>query len=123
MGYFIHHAIVVTSWSEKRTKEAHNYARIIFAELNACVSEITPMVTNGYTSFFIAPDGSKEGWPESDACNEARDEFFKKINSLDGFVDAVEISFGGDEPSVNTEVIRYNKYVEKKIKYVEEEIL
>lgn len=111
MGYHIHHAIVVTSWSKKRTKEAHDYARIIFAELDACISEITQMAANGYTSFFIAPDGSKEGWPKSDACNEARDQFFKKISSLslDGFLDAVEISFGGDEPSVNTEIIRYNK--------------
>jgi hypothetical protein len=115
MGYHIHHAIVVTSWSEQRIKAAHDYARIIFAKLDACVSEITPAVVNGYTSFFIAPDGSKEGWPESNACDIARDEFFKKINSLDGYVDAVEVSFGGDEPSFNTEIIRYNEYIEEEI--------
>lgn len=110
MGYHIHHTIVVTSWNEERTKAAHDFARIIFSTLDAHVSEISTPGINGYTSFFIAPDGSKEGWPESNACNTARDKFFKSLKELDGYVDAVEVAFGGDEPTVNTGIVRYNEY-------------
>lgn len=72
MGYMRHHAIIVTSWSE-RIIEAHQKALEIFGDW-----EVTPIQrtrVNVYDTFFIGPDGSKEGWEDSDAGDRRRDEF------------------------------------------------
>ena len=62
MGYICHHAIVVTSSFEATLSDAWIKARQLFANVSPIVS--SPL--NGYRSFFVAPDGSKEGWDESD---------------------------------------------------------
>jgi len=46
------------------------------------VSKIVMSVSNGYGSFFIAPDGSKEGWSTSDDGDSLRD---KAIEILDSY--------------------------------------
>lgn len=71
MGYRRHHAIIVTSWEPNKMEEAHNIACDIFP----VVSEITKTTVNHYMSFFIPPDGSKEGWDESEIGNKRRDKF------------------------------------------------
>lgn len=67
-----HHAIVVTSRDEY-TKRAHEEA------IRCCGADfVTPMgaeVTNGVRSFLVTPDGSKEGWPESDQGERSRATF------------------------------------------------
>lgn len=68
MGTMIHHAIVVTSWGD--------YTERARAEAIRCcgdehVSAMMPRLLNDYSSFLVAPDGSKEGWPDSDQ-GEAR---------------------------------------------------
>lgn len=97
MGYHNHHAIVVTAWDEKYIKPAHAKAVEIFGSM---CSEIVESNTNGYVSFFIAPDGSKEGWQESDDGNDRRDKFKAWIKQHDGYLDTVEIYYGGDEPDL-----------------------
>ena len=99
MGYFNHHAIVVLCFdsSEKETK-IHKKAKEIFGDL---CSELIGPVTNGYTSFFIAPDGSKEGWNMSNEHDEKREEFAHWAQNFDDYSDVVEIHFGGDEPDIN----------------------
>ena len=72
MGYMRHHTIVVTSWDEKILATAHAEAYRIF---DATVSEIVLSPVNGYVSFFVAPDGSKEGWDSSDTGDAKRAEF------------------------------------------------
>jgi hypothetical protein len=62
MGYIAHNFIIVTSWSSDALTAAHAEASRIFP----CVSPISPATINNYQSFFIPPDGSKEGWAESD---------------------------------------------------------
>lgn len=71
MGYIRHHAIIVTSWKQNKIEEAHRVACDIFP----VVSEITKNIVNHYMSFFIPPDGSKEGWDESEIGNKRRDKF------------------------------------------------
>ncbi|WP_439132501.1 hypothetical protein [Polaribacter sp.] len=78
MGYIKHHAITVTSSIDELIKEAHSKAKDIFKERT---SEILNSKTNGYKSFFIAPDGSKEGWEESNKGNKQRNTFVDWINS------------------------------------------
>lgn len=69
MGYMRHNAIVVSSWKEDLLEQAHAKA----VELDCSVSAITGEVTNGYRSFLVAPDGSKEGWDESNEGDARRD--------------------------------------------------
>lgn len=79
MGYMCHHTIIVTTYRQTYILSAHNAAKELFGVL---VSGIVESVMNGYYSFFIAPDGSKEGWDESDEYDKKRGQF---IEWLDGF--------------------------------------
>ncbi len=79
MGYILHHTIVITSCQEALLKRAHKNARHCFGK---ATSPLTPPTVNGYRSFFIAPDGSKEGWSESDDGDRQRVEFKAWLHSL-----------------------------------------
>jgi hypothetical protein len=108
MGYMAHNAIIVTSWQEKGTEAAHGLAVGIFPKDQ--VSPLSDTVTNGYRTFAIFPDGSKEGWEDSNEGDKNRDAF---MAALDKFwekglwVDVVEVRFGGDLE--NPEIVRRNK--------------
>ena len=112
MGYICHHGIMVTSWSPNQLKQAHEKALEIFTEetvsaaysgnASSLVSPIFEGLTNGYASFAIFPDGSKEGWDLSDSVEAKRDEFIKWLNAQrfeDGstYFDWALIQYGDDE--------------------------
>lgn len=102
MGYHRHHAIVVTSWQEESVRKAWAAAREAFDGVQAHVSEITPVAINGYASFLVAPDGSKEGWNESNDNDAARDRYVNWLRHASDYsvwVSWVEVNFGGDDPS------------------------
>jgi hypothetical protein len=110
MGYMRHHTIVVTSWDEKKLQVAHDKAVELFHKVpidinrgntQSLVSPIVNGVVNGYGSFFIAPDGSKEGWEDSDNGDKAREAFINYCREQaydDGSnsLSYVEIQFGDD---------------------------
>lgn len=105
MGYHRHHTIVVTSWSEDGIDRAHREALAVFSDTLAAVSDISPGTTNGYRSFFVAPDGSKEGWPPSDAADLARERYIGWLTGQayeDGShaLDWIVVNFGGDDHDV-----------------------
>lgn len=80
MGYLRRHAIVVTGDDYEESKDilaAHAKATEIFP----WVSPICPPQVNGERSFFIPPDGSKEGWSDSDKGDERRNEFVEWLRS------------------------------------------
>lgn len=77
MGWIVHDAIIVTSWDSKKLNEAHSVA----VGLMPHVSGIVHSGINGYASFLIAPDGSKEGWAESDTGDAARAAFLEWLNT------------------------------------------
>jgi len=98
MGYIKHHTIVVTSFSDELIKESHEKAKSIHGEL---VSELVLSTSNSWTSFFVAPDGSKEGWPASDTGDSKRHEFIDYLDSLNhsdgrGSISYCELFFGED---------------------------
>lgn len=101
MGWILHQAIVVTTFDKQRVKAAHEEAKRIF---NGYVTEVIISPVNFYYSFLIPPDGSKDGWPDSDQGDERRAEFGAWVRAQayeDGsnVFDAIEISYGGiDEP-------------------------
>ena len=102
MGYMRHHAIVVTSCNEELLTEAHKKASEIFSQ----VAPVTPETVNGYVSFLIAPDGSKEGWSHSEQGDKARDAFIKYLEAQrydDGSISInyVEVQFGDDDGVTN----------------------
>lgn len=115
MGYLAHHTIVVTGWQTEKVKEARHKAFLIFEDHFAksltgrggqLVSEVLFGVVNDQASFFIAPDGSKEGWGDSDTGDAARKEFLDWLRDSDNYCDYVEIVFGGDDH--HDRVIRSN---------------
>jgi hypothetical protein len=71
MGYIRNHAIIVTATYGNYIELAHAKATKIFP----WVSPISVPELNESRSFFIPPDGSKEGWVESDIGNKERAEF------------------------------------------------
>lgn len=100
MGYIRHDAIIATSGNPEHLKAAHEKA----LEIGLPCSEIIMSPTNGYETFLIAPDGSKEGWGASDEGDKMRDEWKAWIRGHDVmkgqfmWVDWAHISYGGDEP-------------------------
>ena len=104
MGYMRHHTIVVSSWDREKIENARTKALELFSALQdgAIVSELTPKATNGFSSFFVAPDGSKEGWDTSDNNDAARKTFTDWLDSnryVDNStsLDWVEVQFGDDD--------------------------
>ena len=98
MGYMRHHAIVVTSWDVQAIEKAHREAVARFP----AVSPLMDSEWNHYLSFFIPPDGSKEGWDASDEYDDCRKSFIQRLDSEyrdDGAtsLDWVEVQYGDDE--------------------------
>lgn len=117
MGYVRHNAIIVSSWDRKALARAHGKAKEIF---DVCpVSPKTREVVNGYSSFFIAPDGSKEGWASSNKGDQERDEFISYLKEQeydDGSnrLGWVLIQFSGDE--LDTKVVDSSDHRRRRIK-------
>lgn len=97
MGYMRHHAIIVTSWERESLEKAHAEAKATFPD----VTSIAKGTSNGYCSFLIPPDGSKEGWDESKDGDKRREDFLSwlEIHRYDG--DArlqwAEVQFGDED--------------------------
>jgi len=91
MGYCKHNAILVTDWDDKRLRKMHKKAVKIFE--GKLVTPIIPSVSNGYGTFVIVPDGSKEGWETSNEYeyDEKRQEFFVYLSDKSYFPDVVEL--------------------------------
>lgn len=69
---------------------------VMVRNAESLVSEIVHGITNSQATFFIAPDGSKEGWADSNKADEARQEFMDWMLPNDNYCDYVEVRFGGD---------------------------
>lgn len=88
MGLIRHHAIIVTSWHRDTIGEAHQVAINMFGKL---VTSIMTSVANEYYTFFIGPDGSKEGWCISEEYDELRDRFMDDMKTRD--LHAAEVQY------------------------------
>lgn len=98
MGYMRHHAIIVTSFDDELLEQAHAKA----TELGMSTSPILGEVTNGYRTFLVGPDGSKEGWDESDRGDLRRAAFVGWLNQQrhedeSSNLDWVEVQYGDDD--------------------------
>lgn len=100
MGHVTHHAIIVTSWETKRLASARAEARKIFGK--EAVTTVAESQCNGYSTFMIAPDGSKFGWNESDEGDMRRNAFIEHLKSYDyedgsSPLEWVEVAYGHDD--------------------------
>lgn len=96
MGYIRHNAIICTGEAE-RLKRAFIKAAEIFG--NSCVNLTSPSPAgmNGTCSFLVAPDGSKEGWTDSDEGDRLRELFVAWLAEEGPLIDYIEVEYGGDE--------------------------
>ncbi len=78
MGYERHDAIVVTSWNREQLAAAAAKAREIGLEVLGPSTE----VTNGFATFLVCPDGSKEGWAESNEHDTKRSALLAYMNGV-----------------------------------------
>lgn len=95
MGYIKHHAIIVTSYDRDEVVRARKRALQDFKGLTTPIKQSD---INSWWSFAILPDGSKEGWAESNMFDGARDRFSgwvinQRYEDGSNSLDAVEVSF------------------------------
>lgn len=104
MGYIRHQAIIVTGSDYSDIGGVHStaLARDKAVELDLPCSEIVQSFANGYTSFLIAPDGSKEGWGMSNEQEGKRLEWMRWANGCGASFDWACVTFGGDDYDLAT---------------------
>jgi hypothetical protein len=85
--------IVVTYWKQITLDLAHEMAHKLLLR----PTPIVPSGREGWGTFYISPDGSKEGWPESEMWDERRNEFCSFLEEECKPVDYVLLAYGGSE--------------------------
>lgn len=108
MGYISHNAIVVTSSDQTILAKVMAWA----IDLKMAVSGVVTSPMNGYRSFLVAPDGSKEGWHDSDLGDQRREAliaYFKTLRYADGSssLEWAEVDYGSDD---NTALIAHHEW-------------
>ncbi len=100
MGHIRNECIVVSGWSAERVLKAHEAATSIFNPrgMGGLVGGLTQHAINGGAAFLIAPDGSKEGWADSDKGETARNEFIEFLREEKSlYLEWALILIGGDD--------------------------
>lgn len=126
MGYMRHNAIIVTAagyamrGSGKDVPDVEAFRRSLPEQWQRLIIGPVESVVNDYQTFAFLPDGSNEGWDESDQGDEYRKQFLGLFSFAweDGStpfdVLIVDARFGGDEPGAEYEpelVVTANPHV------------
>lgn len=102
MGYMCHHAIIVTTWKKEHIESAFKKAKLLFDER---VTDIIMGVCNEYYTFLIGPDGSKEGWEESNTGDSLRDEFCHWVVDNNLYLTVSVVQYGDDGGDNNIRMV------------------
>lgn len=115
MSHYNHHAIIVIGNHIMNddgitpVSRAHVAAEVLgLATTNIVLSDL-----NGFASFMVVPDGSKENRPESDEGDAARDKFIDWVRATDS-VHYAEVAIGPDDDTAEVtrwSVVGANEYV------------
>jgi hypothetical protein len=107
MGYIKHDAVIVTiaghvfGPGEPSAPDVAAFVTSMPEHLRHLVVGPIPAVMNGYVTYVFAPDGSKEGWRDSDEADVWRERFVRLFDFTydDGSspFDVVAVSFGEDQ--------------------------
>jgi hypothetical protein len=98
MGVMNHNAVIVTTWSDDRANKLQTWIDEQSDRDRELIVRAGSWV-NGHHSFAVLPDGSKEGWTDSDEGDALRDRFIERL-SQDDYDDGsspwdwVEVGFG-----------------------------
>ena len=94
MGYIRHNAIIATAFQKEAVAALTEYARGLGAEVL-----VGGEVTNGYMTVCITPDGSKEGWEESNEGNERRAKIkhWMRERAEKLYFEWCEVAYGNDD--------------------------
>lgn len=101
MGYTLHEAIIVTSWDSAAIVEA----RAAADALGLPVSDIVNAPLNGFRSFAVLPDGSKEGWDDANDYESRRAALIARLRVIAAYSDGSSpidfccVQWGEDEVS------------------------
>ncbi len=114
MGTMSHDAIIVVGYSKNDVMLAQTAVLRLAATptdgaqpMQECwsdlVSPLMSSVMNAYASFYIAPDGSKEGWGTSDRGDQFRESVIAELGANHPNVTVVEVRWGelGDKMFVD----------------------
>jgi len=104
MGTIHHNSVLVTTCFEKSFERIRLWIDRLPEETKR-LFVLGPVVTNGYQTVVLIPDGSKEGWSESDDGDSLRAAFIEFIKKdKDDFSDWIEVGYG----ELGQEVLRGN---------------
>lgn len=109
MDYMAHHAIILTSFSVGHINQAYAKAMAIF-DSNMVSNIITGIINTQYT-FMIGPDGSEEGWEESDSHDNKREEFKEWLLNQNLFTQWAEVLIMDDDGY--SEIVDNGQYCEE----------
>jgi len=117
MGTIQHDAMIVIGSDRSDVNKAHSFAeRLFLRDVETSTTHyVLPLTAvmygycNGYCSFAVLPDGSKEGWAPSTYADEMRAElkdYIEKLNKRSGtFLHVVEVSFGENGEAINGKTV------------------
>lgn len=96
MGVIQHNAVIATTWDYKFYERLKGLIDAGYLQGYFFCGE---PVVNGYRTIVLLPDGSKEGWVESDRGDEQRKNFIRCLESFAYEDDSncwswVEVSYG-----------------------------
>jgi hypothetical protein len=100
MGLIQHNVIVATTWDAKLAVKFEFYLAALDIPW---VKSVAPW--NGYITFFVGPDGSKEGWAESNNADTTRNKIVARL-AEDNYEDDsspwdwIEIGYGELGPQI-----------------------
>jgi hypothetical protein len=92
VGYTKHDAVIATVLGMDMPDIDEFRASLPARIRHLVIGPVDDVAGNGYATYAFMPDGSKEGWPQSDAADEAR-ERFKALFAEGRWVHVV---YGGD---------------------------
>jgi len=99
MGVENNNVVIATTWNENEVARIKTWVHEIKDKFWESLFIFGPVAINSKTTVVMVPDGSKEGWEESDRGDELRSKFIaeiEKANYGDGSSpwDYVEVGFG-----------------------------
>jgi hypothetical protein len=112
MGYHRHGIAVVTTWQEEVQRALQTWYDGI-PEQDKRFVILRDKLVNNYMSVAVLPDGSKEGWDESDRTDALRRELIAIAQAPGASADALWVDFGGDERQKGPWIREYKKETQK----------
>jgi hypothetical protein len=99
MGVIHHHAVIANTWKDEVYESVREWVAANVEDNLKPLMRFVEAGENGRKTIVMCPDGSKEGWPASDSCDDLRRRFTDHLDTYeydDGSspIDYVEVEFG-----------------------------